>query len=175
MLLIFFEDMYFWINCYFWYSCFSGLITFKARKGTSLMKPYIRKALKKLICYPVILIFCYSVVSYRFIGDIARPNQQNYSEGVSIFSDIILSLQGFFTAVVFWAGNKSIARLWDFSKWYCILCWPFALCCDFSGVDKFGQEPTLNADCGVARFLLNISIEIWTYSETYILYVTGMC
>ena len=145
------------------------------------MKPYIKRAVKKLVFYPFILIFCYSVVSYRFMVDIVDPDSENYSPGLTVFSDVILSLQGFFTAVVFWGGNKSIgfllklrifnnwyalffiimfvfvfyaARLWDYSKWYCCFCWPFGLCCDFSNITPFGQEPPFNPECGIVRLYI---------------------
>jgi hypothetical protein len=76
-----------------------------------LLGPYIKKAVNKLLSYPVILIVCYAVVSYRFIVDMLYPDTDNYSTTVIAVSDIILSLQGFFTAVVFWVSNPSIGTI----------------------------------------------------------------
>jgi len=80
--------------------------------GLKECSPYIQKALKKLFVYPFILVICYLLVSYKNVSDIRFPHQSNYTAFFGNGADLMLCLQGFFTATAFWIGNQSIARLW---------------------------------------------------------------
>ena len=61
--------------------------------GLEGCSPYIQKALKKLIFYPFILVFCYALVSFKNVSDIQFPHKKNYTDFFGNGADLMLCLQ----------------------------------------------------------------------------------
>lgn len=72
----------------------------------------LRAALRRLICYPLILLFCWTPYIVLHFEQILHGEHHIHSIGLLRISTLAPQFQGLFVGLVFFAANPAVRRAW---------------------------------------------------------------
>jgi len=79
----------------------------------SFISAYVKMAVRKLIYYPVIILLCWTLQIYLDVVYVFYEDREELHPGaLKVTSDLLVLLQGLFTALVFWFENEEIRLMW---------------------------------------------------------------